>query len=73
MAQRLSAIVEKNSLLKGINFHFQAEMSIIHGIKELQLIIGHSQIKNKKLCAVLIDIKKAYNSLETIYIIKALK
>ena len=53
-----------NITLRGLNFGFQDGKSAKEPIKILQTIIDSSYANNTELCVTLVDIKKAYDSLE---------
>lgn len=73
LVRRLSYRIENDQCFQGINFGFRQEMGAMDAIKTLQIVIEHSRIFKRKLCLVLLDIKKAYDSLSCHSIVSSLK
>ena len=73
LTHRLANRLEFKNQFNSYNFDFREHLSTMNTIKSLQIIIEHTKIRKKKLCIVLLDIKKAYDSLECGSIIDSFK
>ncbi|CAB5353542.1 unnamed protein product [Rhizophagus irregularis] len=73
LTNRLSDIITKNSVLRGKNYAALKYESTFEPIKILQTIIEDANINKKEAWIILMDISKAYDSVSSISLKKAME
>ncbi|EXX66052.1 hypothetical protein RirG_127550 [Rhizophagus irregularis DAOM 197198w] len=73
LTSRLSDIITKNGVLRGKNYAALKFESTFEPIKILQAIIEDANINKKEMWIVLMDISKAYDSVSSISLKKAME